>query len=300
MNNGKNFVIFVLSLIILVQSAFLVYFISRKAAPKEKTKAVRTIVPKEEAVVAPVSPPVATGVKRVPPVAVLTPVMPTVVGKIALVLDDWGYNLRHRDFITDNDFHVTLAVLPFRDHSTHIAQLAYHKDKDVIIHMPMEPHNKDQYGLEENTLLTSMDKKTVLGLLDNAFANVPYAKGISNHMGSMATEDTRLMKVVMGYLGEHGLLFLDSFVTPKSVCKSLARSFRVGFALREIFIDNESDEEYIRAQMLKLAAKAKRNGLAVGIGHDRPHTIAVLKRMIPELERQGYRFVNLSEIVEKR
>lgn len=291
MNNGKNFVIFVLSLIILVQSAFLVYFISRKAAPKVKAKAAAAIFPKKETVVAAVTP----AVEPVPSVA-----LTTAVGKIALVLDDWGYNLRHRDFITDNDFHVTLAVLPFRDHSTHIAQLAYHKNKDVIIHMPMEPHNKEQYGLEENTLLTSMDKKTVLGLLDNAFTNVPYAKGISNHMGSMATEDTRLMKIVMGYLGEHGLLFLDSFVTPKSVCKSLARSFRVGFAQREIFIDNESDEEYIRAQMLKLAAKAKRNGLAVGIGHDRPHTIAVLKRMIPELEREGYRFINLSEIVGKR
>jgi polysaccharide deacetylase 2 family uncharacterized protein YibQ len=291
MNNFKNFVIFVLSVIILIQSVFLAYFIYRRApAPKVSRAAVAPVRPKE-----------AAPKKEVKPTVVAKPVIaprPAVVlGRIALVIDDWGYNLKNRDFITDNDFHVTLAILPFKEHSTHVAQLAYHKNKDVMIHMPMEPHNKENYGLEENTILTSMDNKSVARLLDGAFAVVPYAKGVNNHMGSRATEDTRIMKVVMEYLKARDLFFLDSLVTSRSVCSGLAKKLHLDFAQRDVFIDNEIDAVYIRSQILKLAQRAKQMGIAVGIGHDRPLTIEVLKEMIPELEAEGYRFVNLSEII---
>ncbi|MBI5872755.1 MAG: divergent polysaccharide deacetylase family protein [Candidatus Omnitrophica bacterium] len=291
MNNFKNFVIFVLSVIILIQSVFLAYFIYRRApSPKVSRAAVAPVRLKEAAPKKEVKPTVAAK-------PVIAPRPAVVLGRIALVIDDWGYNLKNRDFITDNDFHVTLSILPFKEHSTHVAQLAYHKNKDVIIHMPMEPQNKENYGLEENTILISMDKKSVVRLLDGAFAVVPYAKGISNHMGSKATEDTRIMKVVMEYLKSRDLFFLDSLVTSRSVCRGVARRFKLGFAQRDVFIDNESDAVYIRGQILKLAQRAKQMGVAVGIGHDRPLTIEVLKEMIPELEAEGYRFVNLSEII---
>lgn len=291
MNNFKNFVIFVLSVIILIQSVFLAYFIYRStSAPKVSRAAIVPVRPKET-----------VPKKEAKPTVVAKPVIVTkpavALGKIAIVIDDWGYNLKNRDFITDNDFHVTLSILPFKEHSTHVAQLAYHKNKDVIIHMPMEPQNKENYGLEENTILASMDKKTVVNLLDGAFAVVPYAKGISNHMGSKATEDTRIMKVVMEYLKAKDLFFLDSLVTSRSVCPGLAKKLHLDFAQRDVFIDNESDAVYIRSQILKLAQRAKQMGIAVGIGHDRPLTIEVLKEMIPELEAEGYRFVNLSEII---
>jgi polysaccharide deacetylase 2 family uncharacterized protein YibQ len=47
---------------------------------------------------------------------------------------------------------------------------------------------------------------------------------------------------------------------------------------------------------MKLASKAKSNGSAIGIGHDRPATIAVLKEMIPKLEADGFEFVYVSEL----
>ena len=293
MNNFKNFVIIVLSLIILVQAAFLIGLLSRRQAlrPKEVIRKAAPVVSLKE-----IKPPREARVqeKEIPTVRPKEK-----LGKIALVIDDWGYNLKNRNFITDNDFHVTISILPFKPFSTQIAQLAFHKQKDIIIHMPMEPQNKENYGLEENTLLTSMDKKTIIRLMDEAFDCVPYAKGMSNHMGSKATQDLKLMRIVMEYLKKKNLFFLDSCVTPHSVCKNLAKKFRVGFAGRDVFIDNDSDSSSIKEQLFKLAQIAKRRGVAIGIGHDRPNTIAVLREMIPRLEEEGYQFVNLSEIVEE-
>ncbi|HQP91994.1 MAG TPA: divergent polysaccharide deacetylase family protein, partial [Candidatus Omnitrophota bacterium] len=134
MNNFKNFVIFLLSLIVLIQSALLVYFISRKPAVEKPKETSQPAVIKK------------TPVKEQPPV-VIKKSLPS-KGKIAIVLDDWSYTLKNKNIITDNDFHVTIAVLPFRAFSGEIARLARQKGKDVIVHMPMEPHNKDNYELE--------------------------------------------------------------------------------------------------------------------------------------------------------
>ncbi len=288
MNGFKNFIICLLSVIILVQSAFLIYFL-RRQAPREKiARPASMAVPVRGKTpeIAPVAPP-----EKIPSKPAL--------GKIVLVLDDWGYNLKNRSFITDNDFHVTLSILPFHPFSTQIADLAAQNHKGVMIHMPMEPHNKENYGLEERTLLTTMDRATILKTLDAAYGTVPHARGVNNHMGSKATEDVRFMKIVLEYLKKKEMFFLDSYVTPRSVCRKLARNLKIPFAEREVFIDNESDPAYIRAQVLKLAARAKRVGLAIGIGHDRPNTVAVLKEIIPQLEAEGYQFVNLCDIIQQ-
>ena len=295
MNNFKNAVIVILSLIILVQAAFLISLLSRReqVRPRKVVKRATLVVPREVTRPA-VKPPAPAAVPSEPAVKPIKG-----PAKIAIVLDDWGYNLKNRKFITDNDFRVTVSVLPFKTFSTTIAQLAYHKNKDIIIHMPMEPRNKENYGLEEQTLLTTMDKRTLVRLLRDAEASVPYAKGLSNHMGSAATEDIVLMKTVMEYLKKRNLFFLDSLVTPRTVCKDTAEKLRVGFAARDVFIDNESDPVYIREQMLKLAKEAQRKGVAIGIGHDRPNTISVLNEVIPVLQAQGYQFINLSEAIKE-
>ena len=283
MKDVKNFLIVLFSLVIIIQGVFLFYLSHRLQAPaKREVRRAEEIKP------------------IVPPAPVVKPKPKMVTGKIVLVLDDWGYSLKNKSFITDNDFHVTLSILPFKPYSTQIAQGAHAKDKDVIVHMPMEPHNKENYSLEEHTLLTSMDKATVDRLLDAAFESVPFAKGISNHMGSKATEDPVLMSTVLLYLKNKNRFFLDSFVTTKTVCRGLARKMNVGFAQRDVFIDNDNDASAIREQVLKLAQKAKKAGVAVGIGHDRPVTISVLKELIPQLEQEGYQFINLSEIINNQ
>ena len=293
MNNFKNSVIFVLSLIVLTQSAILIHFMRQR--PASEKKAARQARP--SAAQKPKQPAVWERKEIIKEKPSATPGPKEISGKIVLVLDDWGYNLKNRGFITDNDFHVTISILPFKPYSTHIAQLAFHKKKDVVVHMPMEPKNKESYGLEQNTLMAGMDKKTIIGLLDSAFEVIPYAKGLSNHMGSKVTEDARVMAVVMDYLKTKGLFFLDSVVTPNSAARNLSKKYHVAFAERQVFIDNESDPDYIRGQLLELARLAKSRGVAIGIGHDRPTTTAVLKVMMPELEKEGYRFVNLSEIL---
>jgi polysaccharide deacetylase 2 family uncharacterized protein YibQ len=43
---------------------------------------------------------------------------------------------------------------------------------------------------------------------------------------------------------------------------------------------------------------ADEKGWAIGIGHDRRNTLEVLKEEMPKLEKEGYKFVYVSELVK--
>ncbi|MFH0839336.1 MAG: divergent polysaccharide deacetylase family protein [Candidatus Omnitrophota bacterium] len=216
---------------------------------------------------------------------------------IAIVIDDWGYSLRNLDSLFQIGKSLTVAILPNLQYSQSIAKQMSARNIEIILHLPLEPHNKNAEN-EKDTIFTHMDKQQILTMLDSCIKNVPYIKGISNHQGSKATEDKALMKIIFDELKKRNLFFLDSFVTTKSICENVARQTGIRFAKRATFIDNEEDPDYIKTQLRHLVYIAKRDGAAIGICHDRPVTISVLKETMDEFEREGIQFVKLSSLVK--
>ncbi len=235
-----------------------------------------------------------TLIRKIPLPKVTKPKVPA-KAKVAIVLDDWGYNVRNLADVLLIDTPLTLAILPNLRYSTTIAKKAKGKDFEVILHMPMEPKN-DKIRLELNTLYKTMNEDEIRAHLAKALRSVPNASGISNHEGSKATEDEKTMRAVFRELKKQNLYFLDSLVTNESVCEPLSGEMGIKFAQRSIFLDNEDDPAYIKKQFEKLQEMALKTGDAVGIGHDRTNTIIVLKEMIPKFEESGIEFIYLSEI----
>lgn len=219
-----------------------------------------------------------------------------VKGRIAIVLDDWGYNLNNIPAVDEIKHPFTAAVLPNLPYSRQVAQELQARGAEIILHLPME--SKEKRRLEKNTILVSSGEKAIKGIIEEDLLSIIYAKGVSNHMGSRATESARTMEIVLKELKKRGLYFLDSFVTTKSVCASLARKLGIVFGKRDIFLDNKEDAVYIKGQLDKLKLRARSKGNAIGIGHDRKITLEVLKEAMPQMEKEGYKLVLLSEVVK--
>ena len=66
---------------------------------------------------------------------------------------------------------------------------------------------------------------------------------------------------------------------------------------RNVFLDNEPDEEKITSQLFFLVEIAKRDGHAIGIGHVKQNTLDVLRKQIPELKRKGFKFEFVSNML---
>ncbi|MCM8783356.1 MAG: divergent polysaccharide deacetylase family protein [Candidatus Omnitrophica bacterium] len=218
--------------------------------------------------------------------------------KVAIVIDDFGYNIRNIDSWLNFDRPITFSILPNLSYSTQIASLANDKGREIILHLPLEPKDEEAEAQEKFTITTSMPQKEILKILESAIKSVPNIKGVSNHQGSRATEDKKVMGIVLKELKKRNFYFLDSLVTNNSVCREIASSLNLKFVQRDVFLDNVDDVEYIKNQLNKLARIAQTKGFAIGIGHVHLKTLEALKEASPFLEEEGIEFVYLSELLK--
>jgi polysaccharide deacetylase 2 family uncharacterized protein YibQ len=125
---------------------------------------------------------------------------------------------------------------------------------------------------------------------------VPYAAGVNNHQGSLATADRELMQALMPALRARGLFFIDSRTTAATVAYDAAERSGVRAASRKVFLDDTQTKEAILAQIELAERDALRDGSAIAIGHPHPATIAALAEAVPRLEARGIRLVFASDL----
>ena len=222
--------------------------------------------------------------------------IPKIRGQIAIVIDDWGYSLNNFLIIEQIKQPLTCGVLPGLKNSNLVMQKLNNLGFEIILHLPMEP--KIKQNLEKNTITLGLNTEQIHNIFQKDLASVAFAKGVSNHMGSCITEDKKAIAMVMAEAKEHKLYFFDSLVTSHSVCSALAKKIKIKFAKMDVFLDNQDSFEYIKGQLIRLRNVARKHGTAVGIGHDRKNTLLVLKKMLPQMEAKGYKFVFLSQVVK--
>lgn len=221
----------------------------------------------------------------------------TSLGEISIVIDDFGYR---NDDVSDGflkiNANLTYAIIPGHNYSTSFGEKAVNAGYEVIVHMPMENTGKT-YGEEKFVLMTDMDSETIKRRINNAFSQIPTAIGMNNHQGSKASADQHVMSNVAKVIKEKGLFFLDSRTTVETIIVTTMEVFGVPTAKRNIFLDNEDNELEIKKQLQKLVKKASRDGSSIGIGHAKRNTLRVLKEEIPKLQKRGFKFVFVSEMV---
>ncbi len=221
---------------------------------------------------------------------------PGSVPRMAIILDDWGYDYSLLEGAIAIGKPVTLAILPGLKYSRDIARDAHKAGLGVMLHMPMQ--SKSGRNAEPHTILTTSSEIEILNYLEEGIDAVPYLEGINNHQGSLAASDERVMRVVLGRLKKKGLFFIDSRVVATSVGARIAEELGVPHATRDVFIDNVAQIDAVKEQLRKAKAIALKHGLVIVIGHDKWVTLRAILEMVPELEEAGIRFVYVRELVQ--
>ena len=86
--------------------------------------------------------------------------------KVAIVIDDWGYNLNNLNFLKEINVPVTISILPNLKYSSKIAEIARKKGKELILHFPLEPERAGRMiRLEERTILTDTLQEEIIKTL---------------------------------------------------------------------------------------------------------------------------------------
>lgn len=222
-------------------------------------------------------------------------------GKIALVIDDFGINNPGTQEMLSLGIPFTAAVMPNMMFSHEETELLHEKGFEIILHMPMEAKNARPEWLGPGGLKTGLTPDETKKRLQQALISVPYAVGISNHMGSKATENLSLVQTIVQVAKEKELFILDSKTSESTVLGSEALKAGISSATRDVFLDNSNDVGSIKKQIRLLIQKAKAQGKAIGIGHvgpQGPSTARAIREMLPELDSQGIQIVPLSELLQ--
>lgn len=217
--------------------------------------------------------------------------------KIAIVIDDFGdrWNSIVKAFL-EIEKPVTISILPGRSMSTQIAQAAIQREREVLLHLPMEPLDAsikpDSYMICKGMTFSQIQK-----ILERALEDVPGAVGVSNHMGSKVTQDRATMLSLLENIKAKGLFFMDSYTIASSVAYSVAQELNLPTCKRDVFLDVDHNGVEIRNRLWELARRAKRRGHAIGVGHCHRVMLEVLTEEMPKIEASGYEFVYLSELI---
>jgi len=213
---------------------------------------------------------------------------------IAIIIDDMGHNLHEGTRLVSLEQPLTLAFLPYRRHTVHLARLAHQKNKEIMLHAPMA--NTRNVGLGTGGLTPDMDQKTLRQTLRRSLQSIPHVRGVNNHMGSLLTQLIKPMGWVMQELYQYPVYFVDSRTIASSIAGDLAKAYNVPTLTRDVFLDHEQSEEFVHQQFQLLIKRAREQGTAIGIGHPHPVTVDYLVRHLPELDEQGIAVATISAV----
>ena len=232
----------------------------------------------------PIEPPIARPIAPVPPA--VKPPRPGKLPRIAIIIDDIGYDAQIAEKFIGLNAAITLSILPRSPHQREIIRMAREKGLDLMLHLPMEPLEYPAVNPGPGALLSAMTPDALIRQLNDDLDAVPYIKGVNNHMGSRMTASSDQMNQILSSIKKRDLFFIDSRTTTESQARSSARLFQVPYAERDVFLDNVQEPEAIRRQFRLLLQKAAAHGQALAIGHPHGVTLQILKEELPEIQKK--------------
>jgi polysaccharide deacetylase 2 family uncharacterized protein YibQ len=218
--------------------------------------------------------------------------------KIAIIVDDIGYDLAPVKELLKLDIPLTFSILPFCPYTVESARRIHQAGREILIHIPMEPLDYPEKNPGRGVLLVRMSDEAIRQSLEEMLAEVPHASGANNHMGSKFMGQRDRLAVVFRTLREKGLFFVDSMTTGSSAGRFAARDVGLSFVSRDLFIDNSQDPGKSNGEILRLLEEKGRARQLIVIGHPYPETVAALKESVRRFRAAGIKIVPVSEIVD--
>ncbi|MDH3531542.1 MAG: divergent polysaccharide deacetylase family protein [Gammaproteobacteria bacterium] len=219
--------------------------------------------------------------------------------RIAIIIDDLGYELQAGRRAIELPGPLAYAILPGTPRARLLAEAAHRRGKEVLLHLPLQavehPHRAEPGGI---TL--DMSQASLRDAFTAALESVPFVIGVSSHRGSLLTRHPGHMSWLMQEIrARNDLFFIDSFTTHKSVALQIAREAGVVATKRDVFLDTDPSPEALAREFERLKSVARQHGIAVGIGHPYPETLDFLERELRILDSDEFELVPISKALER-
>ena len=216
---------------------------------------------------------------------------------LALVIDDFGYNVNIAARILRLKLPVTWATMPNAQHGDSIATMAAKHEQPFILHIPMQALGDPDSG--DFMIGTDIPEKKIAAVVASLKARSPNAIGANNHRGSKATSHAPTMRAFMKAFAQTGWGFIDSRTSPKSVAERIEEEHHIPVAHNSAFIDGSTDLNTMKRQLSSALRIAQKQGAAVAICHAREKTMPFLT-YLSKLDTGPVRLVGADAVWRRR
>ena len=223
--------------------------------------------------------------------------------RVAIVIDDMGFQQYRDQVVMEMDPRVTIAIIPESPLADVLSRQAGHQGREVLVHLPLSGLGRDNCEPQLTCMGSTWSAERMAAHLGEVFERVEGAVGINNHQGSRFTGDRRAVANLVAGLHQleyelgRPLVVLDSRTSPTTVFETKARNAGLLATRRHVFLDHSDRVEDIEKAWADLIDMAHARGQAVAIGHPRTNTLEVLERRLPQLESMGVELVSLTRLV---
>jgi len=219
--------------------------------------------------------------------------------KVALLIDDFGYSNGPvvEAFLDELSIPLTISIIPGTPYANLVAEKAHKEKQEIFVHLPMQPRGEFKRGYRW-IVLDGMPETKIKKLVREAIKDVPHARGLNNHMGSLITTQEQPMRAILEVVKRENLYFVDSRTAHDSVALSLARGLGVKSARNDCFLDNHQEIEYIKERFYSHLESLKGGRGSVALCHSTLTTARAIKEIASHLEKRKIDLVLVSEVVE--
>ena len=110
---------------------------------------------------------------------------------------------------------MTMSLMSYARDLPNLARRARAAGHELMLHMPMEPHDHHK-DPGPNALLTKLDDAELRSRIDWALDRFSGYVGVNNHMGSRFTEDRHGMSIVMQAVARECKAIVDEGIAAQS------------------------------------------------------------------------------------
>ncbi len=216
--------------------------------------------------------------------------------KVAVIVGGLGFGKALRDAVMERmPADVSLAFAPQGPEIASDVAAARAKGHEVLLEIPMESSDRPITETGLNTLARNEDKKNIMRLQWLMSRATGYA-GLINTYGDkfLATNDEAIL--IMAETAKRGLFFVESGASVESLAQTAANRMSAPFARADSVIDKTPSREAIDAELARLEAAAKKNGVAIGVASPLPNTVDRVSTWIAGLDAKGIALVPVSAL----
>lgn len=182
---------------------------------------------------------------------------------------------------------VSLAFTPYGADLDMLVGQAREKGHEVLLQIPMEPHDYPDNDPGPQTLLSSLSADQNVDRLHWLFSRMQGYVGITNFMGARFTASESALAPVLRELSKRGLIYIDDGTSPRSQAGQIAGANKLPYAKAEVVIDAVPSAVEIDNALKRLETMARGGGIVVGYSSALPASIDRIAKWAKSAQGRG-------------